>query len=142
ANAGADRDADDIRAAPGRAEPPLADGRAVRVVVERARNAQPRLDAVAQREIVPAEVRRDDYDALLAVERTGSADADADDVLPGASRLVHRVEDHALDEPDDPVHDALGAELGLGVDLPDTVRVRAVLAHTAAGDLGATEVET
>ena len=69
-----------------RAEPPLAEHRAVGVVVERRRQAQPVVDALAQREVLPAEVRREQHDAALAVERARRADADAEDL--GAGRLA------------------------------------------------------
>ena len=72
ADAGADRHADDVRAAARRALPPFADGRAVRVVVERRRQIQPLADPVAQRKVLPAEVRRDTI-TILSRDRAAPA---------------------------------------------------------------------
>ena len=87
-----------LRAAARRALPPLAERRAVRVVVERRRQPEPVLDPIAQREILPAEVRRDEHDALLAIQRTRRAHADADEVAPRAPVCSHGVEDHSFHE--------------------------------------------
>src|SRR5438045_618908 len=83
ADAGSDRDADDVRSAARRALPPFADRRAVRVVVEGRRQIQSLADAIAQRKVSPAEVGCDDDDALVAIERAGRANAAAEEGLSG-----------------------------------------------------------
>ena len=86
ADAGADRDADGVPRAARRADPPLAEHRAVGVVVERGGQAQPVVDDLPERQVHPAEVGREQHDAALGVERAGRADADAEDLGAAAPR--------------------------------------------------------
>src|SRR5262249_27621753 len=51
--------------------PPLAERRAIRVVVERRWQSHAIRDFIAQREIFPTEVWRDDHDPALSIERAG-----------------------------------------------------------------------
>ena len=136
----ADRDADYVAAAARRAKPPLAHGRAVRVVVECRGQAQTRRDAIAQREIAPSEIRRDDDQSLLAIQRSGRADPDPKEIFSRHPGFVDRVENHALDHSHDPVDDALRAQLRLCRDASHARGVRAVLAQRARGNLRSAEI--
>ena len=80
ADAGADGEPDRVPAPLRGADPPLAQHGAVGVVVERRREPQAVVDDLAQRQVDPAEVRREQHDAALGVERARRADADADDL--------------------------------------------------------------
>src|SRR5207253_1294703 len=92
ADARPDRDAHDVAAAARRAEPPLAHGGAVGVVVQRRWKLESRRDSLAQRKVTPSQVRCDDDNALFAIEWTGRADADAEKILSRRAGLVDRVE--------------------------------------------------
>src|SRR6185436_14900110 len=108
----ADGKADDIHAAASCTLPPLAERCAVGVVVERRGKVEPRRDAIAQREILPAEVRSNQHDA--AIERTRSADADADEIIPARVALLDGIEYHALHEPNDSLGDTFIADRRIG----------------------------
>src|SRR6185312_1758484 len=78
--------------------PPLANCRAVGVVVERGGQPEPLRHAIAQREIPPAKIRRDDHQPALAIQWSRRPDANAEEILPLTVRLGDRVKDHAFDE--------------------------------------------
>jgi len=71
ADAGANRYADHVSAALGSAAPPLAERRAVCVVVERGRQPHAFGDLISQRKISPTKIGCDDHDAALAIQRPG-----------------------------------------------------------------------
>src|SRR5262249_4856684 len=140
ADAGANRHADDVRSAARRTLPPFADRRTVRVVVERRGKMESFGNPIAQREIPPAEIRRDDHESLLAIERSRRTNADADEITPTRARLRDGVENHALDQPDDAIGDALCAGLRRRGDRAHRIVLLAVGRHRADDDVGAAEV--
>ncbi len=141
ADAGADRHADDVASTARGALPPLAEGRTIRVVVERGRQAQLRGDTVAERIILPAEIRCDDDESLLSIERAGSADPYPDEVFSFGIRLGHRVQNDAFDHAINALGHALGAKLRRRGDRAHAVVPAAVLSQSAGEDLGAAEVD-
>src|SRR6185295_8145708 len=87
ADSRAEREPDNVLRALRGAPPPFTVDGAVGVIVERRGEAQSLADAIAQRHVRPAEVRRQQHDALLGVEWAGRADADALHLL---SRFLDR----------------------------------------------------
>src|ERR1019366_6824195 len=136
-----DRDADHVLRSPGGADPPFAERGAIRVVVERRAKPDIVRDPVAQREVVPAEVRRGDHETRLAVERARAADADAEKVIARGARFRHGLRDRGLDHRRDALDDrvrALRRERRQGV---QPMLAAAVRRHRADGDLRAAEVD-
>ena len=141
ADAGADRHADDVFPAARRALPPFADRRAVRVVVERDGKAQSFADAIAQRKVLPTEVRSDDDETLFAVQWTRGSHADADDVASVRIRLGERVEHHAFDQPDYTIGHALRTRFGARRNRAHGEVLLAVRRHRADDDVRSAEVD-
>ncbi len=82
------------------------------VVTHRDRDAaQPLPDQGAQRDVLPAEVRRVDGDAVLGVDQTGDGDADRGGAPAEAG---HSLGVQAGGEVEDAVHDGLGAPVPAG----------------------------
>lgn len=84
AQAGAERDADDVVVALAGAEAVLAPGRAVRVVLDDDGQADALLDLVLQRFVPPVDVGREEYGRALVVHVSGGADADGLDGVVAA----------------------------------------------------------
>lgn len=103
ADAGAERDHDEVLLTAARAEAPLGPGRGVGVVVDHDGDGEACLEGVAERLVAPGEVRGEEHGGPLGVDPAGRADADGVDVVP-----VGEVQDQF----DDGVLDHLGA-LGL-----------------------------
>jgi hypothetical protein len=74
--------------------PPLAQHGAVRIIIERRRELQPVVDDRPQRQVHPAEIRGQQNDAALGIERTRCADTNADDL--GIWYLALRLCDSSL----------------------------------------------
>ena len=98
--------------------------------------------SVAQREILPAEIRRDDHDARFAIERPGRADADAEEIARAPRRsppCVSAITSSIM--PRDPIDDGVGAAIGERRDRSHRDLAAAVLRHRAGDDVRAAEVD-
>src|SRR4051795_3167834 len=98
ADAGSERDHDDVALALCGAEPPLGPRRGVRVVLHDHRQAERDGDGVPKRLVPPGGVRREADLGTSGVDETGGADPDGDDVVGGPQLLDDR-DDGRLDEP-------------------------------------------
>ena len=139
ADPGADGDADRVPRAPRRAHPPLAEDRAVGVVVELGGKPEPVANDLPQRQVDPAEVGREQHDAALGVERARRADADAEDLragqLPaGLARCTRSASATSRSTT------SLGARLGVGRLGREAVQRAAVLGHAADDEVGSADV--
>ena len=126
-----------------RALPPLAERRAVGVVVERRRQVERVADAVAQRKIPPAEVRRDDArcpsrDRADRVRRRPTPMKSA----RGIPVCRDRVEDHALDRAprSDRQRPRRRARRSSGCSARQLLRLPSAR-HRADHDVGAAEID-
>src|SRR5204862_1830185 len=135
ADAGPERETDDVVRAARRSAPPLPVDRAVRVVVERCRQAEAFAHAVAQRHVGPAEIGRQQDDAGLGVERTRRADADAFDFL---SRFL----DRRLGKLDDPADHRIGALCCEGRLRHDAMNLGAVLSNDSGYEIRSSDVNS
>ena len=129
-----------LRRAAGRAHPPLAQHGAVRVVVQRGRQLQAVVDDLAQRQIHPAEIRGQQHDPALGVERSRRAHAHPDDL--GSGDLPFGLIDGALGQRDQPVENIALAGFGAGRLAAERMQRRAVLGHAADDEVGATDVNS
>src|SRR5690348_10756490 len=118
-----------------RAPPPLPEDGAIGVVVERRGQTQCLSEPVAQREVGPSEVRRQEDDAGRRVERARRADPDARDLLAarGANRSAGELGD-AIDHRVRPL-------LGDGRLRDEAQHLGPVLSHGPRDDVGATDVD-
>src|SRR3954467_3159633 len=140
ADAGAEGHADDVPTTDRGAAPELAERGAIRVVIE----GRLELDAtgylVAQRKILPPEVRRYYHQPFLAIERARGADADAQKVRSLRAGFLHFLRDDFLHHRCDPVHHRSRATLGqcwrgMHRDLPAAIHW-----HRAGNDVGAAKI--
>src|SRR5215218_6582500 len=101
-DAGPDSDPDCVTASAGRSPPPLPENSAVRVVVQCCGQIEPVVDDLTERHVDPPEIRRQQNDAALRVERTRCSDPHANDLstrdlAPGAFDGAFGQSDQAID---------------------------------------------
>jgi len=122
-----------------RTSPPFAEHRAVGVVVQRGRQSQGVAQALPQGHVDPAEIRRQQDNALVNVERPRSADPDADDLeagdLPSRGRHAPPGQLH------DPVHDRVGPLLRPGRLAHQGEERIAILPDAPGDDVGPAQVD-
>jgi hypothetical protein len=116
---------------PGGAEPELAPGRGVGVVLHQHRQAGPLLDVRPQRLVPPGQVRREEHHRPGPVDVPRCGDADRGDLVP-ASQLGDGVSDGRLDRLD---------VLGRGLP-PHLCQQLAVLRHHPGRDLRPADVDS
>ncbi len=129
AEAGAERDADDVVVALARAEAVLAPGGGVGVVLDDDGQADALLDLVLERLVAPVDVGREEDRGALVVDVSGGADADGLDLVALAG---------PFDRGGDGVHDGLG---GRRCRHREGVEDRALLVHDSGRDLRAADVD-
>ena len=137
---GSDGDADRVASPPSRAHPPFAQHGAIGIVVERGRKPQALVDDLAERQIDPAQVRGEQHDAPLGVERTWRSHPDADDVSP--SDFLPGSFDGSLGQGDEPVEHIALARLRMGRFAVQRVQGRAILGHAAHDEIGSAYINS
>ena len=138
ADAGSDGDPDGVPRAARRAAPRFAERGAVGVVVERGGDPEPVVDDVAEREIDPAEVGREQHQAAGAVE--GPRRADAHPQHLGVGLLEVELRDGRAGHAQQPLHHGIGALLGAGGLGAEAEQHRAVFRHRAGDEIGPSDV--
>jgi len=138
ADPGADGDADGVATSARGADPPLAQHRAVGVVVELGREAEPVADDLAEGEVHPAEVGGEEHDAALGVERAGRADTDTEDL--GSRHFALGAGAALLGQRDQPVHHVARARLRVGRGGGEGLQGAAVLGHAPHDQIGPADV--
>src|SRR4026207_982015 len=98
-----ERHSDDVATPDRGATPEFPKSRAVGVVVESRFELDALRDLIPQRKILPAEIRRHDHDAILAIERPRRSDADAEKVRSLRTGFGHRLRDDLFDHSGDPL---------------------------------------
>jgi len=141
ADPGTDREPDHVTRALCGAAPPFAKRRAVGVVVERDRQAHAMRDRIAQREVAPAQVGRDDDEASLAVEWPWRTHADPQEVPGLRAVLRDRIRHHLRDHGDDAVHHRFGAAFRVRGFRADSDFATAILGHGPDHDVGTAQVD-
>ena len=130
ADAGPERDAQDVAVPDARAEPALRERGGVRVVVHHHRDGDPLHQRGPQRLVAPGEVRREQHGRAGGVDEPGRPDADRRDVVLRAQ---------GVDQLDDGVLDVAHAAAGGGPALAGEHRAEGV--DDPGEDLGAADVD-
>ncbi len=117
ADAGAERDHDEVVLAAAGAEAPLGPGGGIGVVVHEDGDGQAAGEAVAQRLVAPGQVRGEQDAVAVGVDPAGRADAHGVHVVP-VGEVQHQLDDRVLDD-----LRALGLVRGLGAELLQDVAV-------------------
>ena len=137
---GSDGDADRVARSPGRAHPPLAQNGAIGIVVECGRKSQSLVDDLAERQIDPSQIRGEQHDAPLGVERTWRSDANADDV--GPSDFFPGAFDGSLGQGNEPVEHIGLTRLRMGRLAVQRVQRGAILGHAAHQEVGSAYINS
>lgn len=132
ADAGTERDHDEVVLAAAGTEAPLRPGGGVGVVVDHDRDREAAGEAVAQGFVPPVQMGCEQHLAAVRVDPAGRADADRVDVV-AVGEVEHQLGDGVLDDPG-----ALGLVRRLGADL---LQDGAVGVDDARHDLGAADVD-
>ncbi len=132
ADAGTERDHDEVVLAAAGTEAPLRPGGGVGVVVHEDRHGEPSREAVPKRFVAPGQVGREQDAVAVGVDPAGGADADRVHVV-AVGQVKDQFDDGVLDD-----LGALGLVRGLRAELLQDV---AVGVHDARHDLGAADVD-
>jgi hypothetical protein len=140
ADPGADGDPDGVAGSPRRSHPPFPQDGTVGIVVERGRQLQPVMDNLAEREVDPPEVGREEDHSALGIQRPRRSHAHPDDL--GAGVFLLSPLDGSLGQRDQPVEDVPLPGLCTGRLGGEGVQRGAVLRHAADDQVGATDVNS
>ncbi len=132
ADAGAQRDHDEVVLATAGAEAPLGPGRGVGVVVDENGHREPARETVPEGLVAPGQVRGEEHAVAVGVDPAGRADADGVHVV-AVGEVQDQLDDRVLDD-----LRALGLVRGLRAELLQDV---AVGVHDARHHLGAADVD-
>ncbi len=135
-----DGDPDGVSRAAGRAHPPFTQDGAVGIVVERGGELQPVVDDLAERQIYPTEVRRQQDDPLLVSSGPGAPTPTPMISAPGYSRFVCSIVRLARAISRSRTSRSPGFRAGRLA--AECVQSRAILGNAADDQVGATDVNS
>ena len=141
-NACANGDADNVTRATRRTNPPFAVRCAVRVVVEGAGKFDGVRNEIAQRQIVPTKIWRNDHNAVFAIQWSGRTNSNTQNVAAFRPCFLERLGNRDLDHFDHALHDTARAPFAArrcGSTLHGEL-TRSVGGHGANDDVGAAKV--
>src|SRR6202022_4420041 len=139
---GSQRHSDDVAPAFSGSAPELAERRAVRVVVQCGIEVNALGDLVAQWEVLPAEIRSDDDDAFLPIQRTWGSDSDSEESRPLRAGFRDRLRDHLLYHLRDPLDYGSRASIGQSRSRLHRDLAAAIERHRACNDVGSAEIHS